>query len=195
MPRPSKATERRREIIDATMRAISTHGITQATLERIAEETGMSRGNLRHFAGNRDALLMMAAEDLFYGEGAQSRMVPVTSDLDELLDALFGPEFAEDLPTNTVVIGFIEAARTIPALRALLLKAYVEQEQRVEDSVAACLPQLDPAARTRTARALYALAMGNLFLNDFEVQRSRSEDARRSARLLVDASVGSASLT
>ncbi|MDF2581004.1 MAG: TetR/AcrR family transcriptional regulator, partial [Microbacterium sp.] len=44
MARPSVAEERTRQIVDATIRTIAAHGITGASLERIAEEAGMSRG-------------------------------------------------------------------------------------------------------------------------------------------------------
>lgn len=62
MPRPRLSDTRRPQILDAFSTCIARHGLEGTTLERIAEVAGMKRTILRHYIGNRDNLVIQAAE-------------------------------------------------------------------------------------------------------------------------------------
>lgn len=81
MGRPSVAAERRRQILEAAIRCIAAKGFAGTTLDGIAEEAGMARGHVRHFAGNRDDVLLGAAMLLYFDvvpePGSASPTAPV----------------------------------------------------------------------------------------------------------------------
>jgi AcrR family transcriptional regulator/ribosomal protein S18 acetylase RimI-like enzyme len=52
------ATQRKRLLIDATMSAISQHGLTQLTLAKIAKEAGLSAGSVNFHFSSKEALLL-----------------------------------------------------------------------------------------------------------------------------------------
>ena len=62
MPRPDLTEQRTAEILDAFERCIVRHGLDGSSLEKIGEEAGMKRPILRHYVGNREALVMALAE-------------------------------------------------------------------------------------------------------------------------------------
>ncbi|MGD1934912.1 MAG: TetR/AcrR family transcriptional regulator [Candidatus Phaeomarinobacter sp.] len=57
MPRPTKKSERRAQILDAFERAVSRYGLDGATLDRVSEEAGLARALIRHNVGNREDLI------------------------------------------------------------------------------------------------------------------------------------------
>jgi len=57
MPRPTKKSERRAQILDAFERCVARYGLDGATLDRVSEEAGLARALIRHNVGNREALI------------------------------------------------------------------------------------------------------------------------------------------
>ncbi|MFC4993515.1 TetR/AcrR family transcriptional regulator [Rubritalea tangerina] len=64
MPRKSMVEERSQQILDAFERCVVRYGIEGSTLERVAEEAQLKRTIIRHYIGNRDALVEAVAERL-----------------------------------------------------------------------------------------------------------------------------------
>jgi len=62
--RPSKALERRDEILDAMEICVREHGIALASMRRIAEQSGLSLQMLSHYFGNRQSLILAFVERL-----------------------------------------------------------------------------------------------------------------------------------
>ena len=62
MPKQVDHEKRRRQIAEATWRLISTEGIEQATVRKIAQEAGLSLGALRHYFATQDELLRFSME-------------------------------------------------------------------------------------------------------------------------------------
>lgn len=58
MGRRSLAAERRQQVLEAASRCLARNGLAGTTLEKIAEESGLSRSHVRHYVGNRDDLLL-----------------------------------------------------------------------------------------------------------------------------------------
>ena len=54
---------RRREILAAARRAFARHGYEGATVRRLEEETGLSRGAIFHHFRDKDSLFLAVAED------------------------------------------------------------------------------------------------------------------------------------
>jgi AcrR family transcriptional regulator len=186
MARPSVAQERRRQIVDATIQTIATHGITGASLERIAAGAGMSRGHVRHFAGNREELLREAAR-AFYYEGAEGESIlPAgTTDLQASLAFLFGAEFAAPGNDNAVVLGFVEAARSDPVLADLLVAAYNGTHQTLAAHLAAAYPDASPTSCDAVAYGVVGIALHNVFLSDIASAATGTQTARAAAERLI----------
>ncbi|MCC4908338.1 TetR/AcrR family transcriptional regulator [Microbacterium sp. cx-59] len=191
MPRPSVADERTRQIIDATIATIGAHGITGASLDRIAEQAGMSRGHVRHFVGNRDDLLRESARRFYFeGTDGTSILPSGTDTIGAAMAYLFGPEFTEPGSDNAVVFGFVEAARTNPAIAELLTAAYAGTETLIADLLAAEYPAASRSACTSTAYGVVAIALHNVFLSDIETSTAGTDAARDAAERLIGTLAG-----
>ena len=62
MPRPSKRVERISQILQSSKKCIVDYGLHDCSLERIAQEAGLQRSLVRHFAGNRNDIITAVAK-------------------------------------------------------------------------------------------------------------------------------------
>jgi TetR/AcrR family transcriptional regulator, transcriptional repressor of bet genes len=197
MGRPSVAPQRRRQIVDATIQCMASHGVSGTTLERIADAAGMARGHIRHFAGNRDELLVDAARVFFFGEGGWDEtdiatlfrtdpLVSPETDITGALDYLFG-EFAEPGSENAAALAFIDAGRTIPEIQLIVIQAYRSIQHALNAIFTRDLPPENAAAFDPTAYAVLSLAFGATFINDLDPSPERIAQARRGAEELIAA--------
>ena len=60
---PEKLDARRREILDGARRCFARHGFEGATVRRLEEATGLSRGAIFHHFRDKDSLFLAVAED------------------------------------------------------------------------------------------------------------------------------------
>lgn len=186
MARPSVADERTRQIYDATIRAIGAHGITGASLDRIAEEAGMSRGHVRHFVGNRDQLLRETARRFYFDGTDESSILPAgTTTTEQALDYLFGAEFTSPGADNAVVFGFVEASRRDPQIAEVLATAYKGTESALSAMIAAEHSTVTRARCDGIAYGLLAIALHNVFLSDIESTSAGTDAARAAAEQLL----------
>jgi len=195
--RPSLARARRRQIIDATVQSMAMHGVGGTTLERVADLAEMSRGHVRHFAGNRDELLIDAARVFFFGDAAldqadlvvlarEAPLVSPDTDIDGALDYLFG-EFAEPGNENAAAFAFVDAGRTLRAIHDIVLEAYRTIERSLATILRRAHPTLSAVSADRLAYALFALASGNSYVNDLDPSPHRIRGARESAQAMIRA--------
>lgn len=188
MARPSVAAERRDQIIEATLQTMAQHGISGASLDRIAETAGMSRGHVRHFVGNRDQLLLDTARQVFADEHGQLTVLPTSvTTFVEALDYLFGEEFTRSDAENAVVLGFVELGRTNPAIAEILALAYSRTRTRLAELAALDHPGSAPSTCTIVADGTLSAALGNVFMGDFDHDDIRTANARRAVEALVSA--------
>jgi TetR/AcrR family transcriptional repressor of bet genes len=57
MPRVNIQDIRRRELIEATIRAVHRHSFAELTVKQIAEQAGISAGAIHHYFGSKEGLL------------------------------------------------------------------------------------------------------------------------------------------
>ncbi len=188
MARPSVADERRGQILDATLATIAERGISGTTLDRIADTAGMSRGHVRHFAGNRDRLLLDAAKHFYADETGSPAILPTAVDsLSAAIDYLFGEEFSSSNSENAIALAFVELSRSSPDIAAVLTEAYSSARTRLAAYVAAAKPALDPADCDWPAEGVLAIALGNVFLGDFNTDPGHTVRTRAAAEALLAA--------
>ncbi|WP_404430821.1 TetR family transcriptional regulator [Microbacterium lacus] len=187
MARPSVALERREQIIEATMTTIAEHGIRGATLDRIADAVGMSRGHVRHFVGNRDRLLLDTAVSVFADDsGEVGSIIPGdVADLAGALDYLFGPEFNSPDRENAVVLGLVELSRSSPAIAEVLKTAYTATRLQLAQLVSMKHPDASTNACATVAYGILTSALGSVFLGDFDADPSRMEHSRAAVEALL----------
>lgn len=186
MARPSVADERRGQILDATLATIAERGISGTTLGHIADTAGMSRGHVRHFAGNRDRLLLDAARHFYADENGSPTILPATAkDLDGTIDYLFGEEFTSPTSDNAIVLAFVELARSSPDIAEVLNAAYSSARSRIATYLAAAKPSAPAATREWAAEGLLAIALGNVFLGDFNADPGHTVRTRSAADALI----------
>lgn len=187
MARPSVAAERREQIIDATMSMIAEHGIRGATLDRIADSVGMSRGHVRHFVGNRDRLLLDTALAVFADERgeAESILPPDVDDVPGALDYLFGEQFLSPDRENAVVLGLVELSRTTPEIADVLTTAYTATRVQLAELVTRAHPTAARAKVQNVAYGILTCALGSAFLSDFDHDQTLMAHSRGAAEMLL----------
>jgi AcrR family transcriptional regulator len=188
MPRPSLADVRRPQLLDAYARCLVRYGLEGSTLDRIAEEAGVTRALVRHYLGNRedvDRALVAHVRDRYVewfaglGTGKRPR-----ERLTVVLDSLF--DEGADQPTQ-VVDALLGASAEDPLLQASLREMYLELEHLLDAQIASAYPNADLSTRRRVAYAILCLAGMNGSLTAIGFPHDRSIGVRASAdRLLRD---------
>ncbi len=190
MGRPSVAEERRKQILDAFRRCLLRDGLERTSLDSVAKEAGIARTALRHFVGNRDALLREAvvefAEAYRRDFEDRVRVLPADRRVDALLGFLFGATFTRDHDAEDHAIEALFAvARHDEEARAALRALYEDFVRLVTAELRRAFPDA-PAARLReTAYALMCLAEANSTMEGLGLGARRTRDARRAAERLV----------
>ncbi|KQR53615.1 TetR family transcriptional regulator [Leifsonia sp. Leaf336] len=187
MPRASVAAERREQIFEAAMATIAEHGIRGATLDRIAETAGMSRGHVRHFVGNRDRLMLDIAVAVFSdGSGEVGSILPgPVATIAEALDYLFGPVFGSPDRESAVVLGLVELSRTNPEIAEVLASSYALTSSQLAELVAEAKPAASREACATIAYGVLTCALGSAFLGDFDADPARLGRSRAAAEMLL----------
>ena len=164
MARPDLSHERREQILDAFARCVARRGLAATTLEEVAQEAGMKRSILRHYIGNR-AALVSALLDRLLGRWRQemeevAAYVAAAPTVERLVDGLYWREERDDLPLSEALV---EAAKHDVALAAWLAD-WLREEER---ALAAMLLKIAPkAGAERLAIAAHGIvAIHNDYLN------------------------------
>ncbi|GAA4957182.1 hypothetical protein GCM10025331_54240 [Actinoplanes utahensis] len=184
------AAERTEQIMQATARCLQKHGLAGTTLERVSEESGLSRSHVRHYVGNRDDLLRRFATWLYTGYEAEfiGRVAeaPAREKLPIVMDYLFSSGFLPISDDDTVIRELITAGIADDGIRATMQAHYTQAVQAVEDAVAAEYPAASPGARRTTAYGLWCLAMGNSMMAELQLPAAAGGLVRASAESLLE---------
>jgi AcrR family transcriptional regulator len=167
------AAERTEQIMQATGRCLQKNGLAGTTLERVAEESGLSRSHVRHYVGNRDDLLRAFANWLYTGYEAEfTGKIATAPDREKLpiaMDYLFSSGFLPIGDDDTVIRELITAGITDEGIRSTLQTRYTQAVQAVEDALAAEYPRSSPGARRSVAYGLWCLALGNSTMAELQL--------------------------
>jgi AcrR family transcriptional regulator len=119
----------RERVLDAVFRLVAQGGLTEASLRKVAAESGVNIGSVRHYYGTHEQLMIAAAEDV--GRRMERRLNAVwPADLGES-DVAARRELVESvcravLPTGrddrvelVVLLELVAAARLRPEFRPL----------------------------------------------------------------------------
>lgn len=190
MGRPSMAAERTEQIMQATARCLQKNGLAGTTLERVSEESGLSRSHVRHYVGNRDDLLRKFADWLYTGYEAEfiGRIAAAESreKLPIAMDYLFSTGFLPIGDDDTVIRELITAGIADERIRGTMQVHYTQAIQSVEDALAAEYPEASPGARRSVAYGVWCLAMGNSMMAELQLPVASGGLVRAAAEALLE---------
>jgi AcrR family transcriptional regulator len=95
---PEHLEARRRQILDGARRAFARHGYTGATVAKLEEETGLSRGAIFNYFSSKQDLFVAIAADVnrrytgLLGEGVDSALRAIAEEDPELIATLIEVE-------------------------------------------------------------------------------------------------------
>ncbi|MGN8244527.1 TetR/AcrR family transcriptional regulator [Cellulomonas soli] len=140
MPRRVDHDQRRREIVEATLRVVHRVGLAGATTRAIADEAGCTLSVLAHFFGNKDAILV-AAQGAVYERMVQ-RGFRIGGDLRGLAALRQALEAALPLDEERAVDAAANAAFAAAALtHADLAEARRRSRQDIRRVLYGCLTE------------------------------------------------------
>lgn len=189
MARPSLAATRREQILDALERCLVRDGLERTSLQSVAAEAGVARPLIRHYFGNRDALLAAAVERAMVAyradlEAALRAQPPGGDCLDAFLDYLFLGRFVGNADRDRIFQALFATADDAGS-RRLLRDTY----RRFEDVCVAALrtaaPEAPAAATRATAYAIACLAEQSATFLAIGFPRTRARAARSAAAALA----------
>lgn len=186
MARRSVAEERREQILAATLKTIAERGISGTTLDRIADTAGMSRGHVRHFIGNREALLVETAREFYKNETGELAILPTSvSDLDGAVDYFFGEKFTASSADDAVALGLVELSRSTPEIADVLNGVYAATRVKLVGFIASEKRNASVETCEWAAEGILAAAMGNVFIGDFDRDSAHTMRAQKAVKAML----------
>jgi AcrR family transcriptional regulator len=186
MPRPSLADVRRPQILEAYARCLIRYGPGGTTLDRIAEEAGVTRALVRHYLGNRKdvdgALVAHLRGRYVEWLDELGRGLPPAERLPRILDAMFAPTSEEPSQLVDALLGI---STEDPVLQGLLREMYLELEHLLHAEIASARPAAPPEAQRRVAYGILCLAGMHRTLADLGFPADRGPAARVCAERLL----------
>ncbi len=185
-----KSEQTRVVILEAAVDAINQHGIRGATLARVAEIAGVTRGCLQYYFVTAEDIVIALAHYVSKHTWDSYREKALNPPKDRDLI-----EFAIDLIGNPTQdryrvarLELLTAARTTPALQAVLLEASRQIEEQAKDFTTRLFsnPSLADTRQFRAARDLTTLVDDWVSLHTFPDDReARIEDVRIALRIAL----------
>jgi AcrR family transcriptional regulator len=168
MGRKSLKEQRTVQILDAFERCVVNYGLQSVTLQKIADEAGVTRSILRHYIGNRSDLLRVLLQrlEIKYIQELFSRLSNSTDHTltDDLIDFLFEDSLELSATDETVIRAMIEASARDADLKNDLLELYQTYEDDLTDVLIHHFPQT-PIEKCRTvAHIVISASHGNYSL-------------------------------
>ena len=165
------------------------YGLAGTTLAKIAEESGMSRGHIRHYVGNRDDLILALTRWIFASQDQDiEREISdrfAADGIDGVLDTIFDPYFSESNDENTIILEFLRAARTDDRLRTAMLGEYNRTQSAIGQALIRTYPKAPGKEIEDISYALLCLALGNAMMSDLSRNSLSDNIVRRSGASLI----------
>jgi AcrR family transcriptional regulator len=185
--RPSLSDLRRGQLLESFILLIADRGLDSVTLDDIAAAAGLKRAAVRHYVGNRRALLAAALETLvgrFQENVYQS--VGRTPSFDKLIDHLFSDQSTQQMRIEHQAFDVLaKEAKQDPAMKRMILAAYDLLISEIAEALCREHPHAARDLAYDCAYAVACIAEHHGFMAELEHERSRSGAAARATRLLA----------
>ncbi|MEM0953394.1 MAG: TetR family transcriptional regulator [Pseudomonadota bacterium] len=161
MARPSKKELRSEEILDACERSIVQFGVAGATLQRVADESGLARPLLHHYVGNREdliaAVVVRFTERAMAEDAAFKQHLPDKHRTRAAIQLLFDPRYASSSHDIQLFQALMVAAEEQAELKVVLAGWYQAFVDDMEAMLSADFPRVTASARRAVATGIVAL--------------------------------------
>ncbi len=118
MGRRSLREQRRTELVAAFARVLARHGVAGATIERVADEAGVTPGLVHHYFTDKHELLACLLTALIAGFRARTHQVDAATPLDAYISAALALDDSADVVAARCWVGVLAEAMRDPALFA-----------------------------------------------------------------------------
>lgn len=154
MPARIDPEQRRQQVIEAAFRLVISDGIEGVSLRKVADESGLNIGSVRHYFDGHHDLLTAAAEEAGDRMGRRLAEHPVKGlrgdaaldALQALVETVMPVDDARRAET-IIVVEFVIASRTRPVFRAMSERMGTDLSAVMRDALDALdLPDPDLAA-------------------------------------------------
>ncbi|GAA5090432.1 TetR/AcrR family transcriptional regulator [Nocardia iowensis] len=163
MPARIDAEQRRQHVVEAAFRLVVAEGLEGLSLRKVAVESGLNIGSVRHYFDDHQDLLAAAATEVGDRMGRRLARHPVAAlrgltgeravdALQSLLEELL-PVDEERRVESIVLLEFIVAARTKPVFRPVTEQMAADLRQVVTDALRA-LAVPEPAEEAERITAI-----------------------------------------
>lgn len=190
MGRKSLKTQRTTQILEAFERCIVKYGFPASTLEKIADEAGVSRSILRHYIGNREDIIreLILRYTKKYQESLLSRVssIPETDHVKAFIDFYFEGWFEFGRDGDTIFGELISASERDKKLRNLMLNVYQTFEAKITNFLCQRYPHASEDRCRTVAYAVMCLSYGHSEMWWLGFDLSRYPDLKRVIRSLMD---------
>jgi TetR/AcrR family transcriptional regulator, transcriptional repressor of bet genes len=165
LSRVDSAQQRRSEFIEATIQCIGQYGIAGASIEKITQAAGVSRGLVRHYFGSKAQLLAEASQQLWdelaaVWDGPRA----LEEDPEAALRTIIRQTFSEETFSASRLqawFGLWHAARADPELQRINERGYAMERACYRELLRAAAQRRGlPIDATIAGDALAALADG-----------------------------------
>lgn len=179
--------QRRGEIVDAFIRLVAQKGLEDVTLDDIAADARLQRSSVRHFVGNRRALITTAIVELSerFSDGVRDGLSS-TSGIDDLITVAFSRNWLSTMSDDAMAFAaLVEEATRTPDLVAKVRDLYDGILTEIQAPIRRDYPGASAAQIRETAYAILCLIQHNTFMQRLGYSSSLSRGAARAARELV----------
>ena len=185
--RPSLVSQRRAEIVGAFITLVARKGLEDVTLDDIAAEAHVQRSSLRHYVGNRRALITAAIIEL--GDRCVRSIrndLGGAAGIDDLITTMFSPNWLAAIGENDRALdSMIEEATRDGQLAEHVRRASDALIAEIQAALRHDYPEA-PANRIReTAYTVACVVERNKLMQRLGYATSLSRGAARAARELV----------
>ncbi|HTI25678.1 MAG TPA: TetR family transcriptional regulator [Kutzneria sp.] len=186
--RPSKAPQRIDQVLDAFTRCVARYGLDGTTLQRVADEAGMARGHIRHYAGNRDELREQFAQRLIRRYADRAEQLARAGSAGHRAEAVVGYFFGEEMEPsddNAAINAILGAVRFDDTLRGRIHAVYAGLAAVLDQALADDHPGRPAATYRDAAYQILALAYGHWTLTEMGFPTAHARSAHQLARTVI----------
>ncbi len=190
-PRPDVSEERRAQIIESAIKVFARQGFSNARMDDVAAESGLSKGLLYWYFKSKDAIVVAIADVLFGGDLLKMQNLPCEGLSASACLMNFLETFIADtrlmLKVTPVIYEFYSLAFRNPAIRAAM-KEYLRSFVSIVEAVVRRgmdEGEFRPGNAHQIALAFGAQLEGTLLLWAYDPETVQAEEQLRLGAALV----------
>ncbi len=188
MGRNSLKDERIEQILDAFEYCLETQGMQGTTLDSVAIRAGMARRMIRHYIGNRDALMNMAVARIVEKFNANAFAfvddAPTPERIHAGLQYLFSEGFNQ-LPSTKMVAALLPVSLHEESVREAVKSIYDSFHENIDNELAEFVPKAPKEERQQGAFSIMCLSFGGGWMNNIGFNTSLNKHNQNLALEIV----------